>query len=233
MSTLKLLVDSIIADLIDARFDADVRAAELAEHYQKHEILRALSVPALNIENVSIDLRFAFDDTPIEVAKGPSEEQAKAVTDGAKVMRDELMKMSRVTEKVTVDRQRANLSRSLLTVVKNAMLKNVDAKASDRLAAVSAEVTKTLAKSGVRNLPAAEQKLLRDQIARLESSFIAAPKAPPKSLPGVVVGSEALAKADPATVSTLSFQVDLAKRRWTDVGDDDEKGGRKAVLSDT
>ena len=233
MSTLKLLVDSIIADLIDARFDADIRAAELAEHYQGHEILRALSVPALNIENVSIDLRFAFDDTPIEAATGPSEEQVKVVADVSKTVRDELMKLPRVTERVTVDRQRTSLSRALLTTVKNTMLKHVDAKAADRSAAVSAEITKTLAKSGVRNLPASEQKILRDQIARLEASFIAAPKAPPKSLPGVVVGTEALSKVDPATVSTLSFQVDLTERRWTDIGDGDGKDGTKAVLSDT
>ncbi len=231
MSRLKLLVDSIVADLIDARFDADVRAAELAEHYRENESMRALSIPALNIKNVSIDLRFAFDDTPIEAAEGPSAEQTKAVTEAAPSVRDELMKLPQVTETVTVDRQRSTLSRALLTALKNAMLQNVDAKPADRSGAVTAEVANTLTKNGVAKLPAAEWDVLRNQIAKLEAAFGAAPKAAPKSLPGVVVGTEALSKVDPGAVSKLTFEVDLSKRRWTEVGD--REAGKKSVLSDT
>ena len=228
MSDLKLIVESIVTDLVDARFEADVRAGELAELYRDNDSLRALHVPTLNIRNVSIDLKFAFDDTPIEPPPGPSDEQVKAVAAAAELAVPKLLALSAVSRRVT-GRSRTTLARSLEGALNSTMIDNVGAAASDRSAAVERAVRDQLSQQGISRLSAADRAAMLNQVVALEKALARAPKPKPTQLPGVIVASEALSKVDPGAVSTIHFEVDLAERRWREVADED---GPRTILTD-
>jgi hypothetical protein len=79
-------------------------------------------------------------------------------------------------------------------------------------------------------LNAADKKRLTQEIQKIEAVIASAPKAPPKSIPGVLVGIGVLSNIDPAAISSVKFEIDLNNARWNDV---EEPGGAiKSVLSE-
>lgn len=225
---LKMLVESVVSDLVEARFEADVRAAELAEHYRNHEGLRGMRVPALNITNVSIELRFAFDDTPIEPADGPSDAQKEAVAAKAAALRETVMATASVAERATSARARSTISRNLGVVAERAMQTGFAASPAERMASVELALETQLARTGVK-LNAKEAASVKAAVAEMETAFAAAPKAPPKSMPKLIVGRDALSEAPEDRISSIAFDVDLSDARWTDM--DDGAGGVRSVLT--
>ena len=176
MSELKLFVESIVTDLIEARFEADLKAAELAEVYRDHPALRQLNVPTLNISNVTVDLRVAFDDSAIGEADGPSEAQERAITEAAVKLRTEVAALDSVKKTVKVPRQRAAFTNSVNAAVIRSAKSNVSSTPANRSKAVEAELRGVLSKNRVR-LSAADRKTLQARLREFDATVSAAPKA--------------------------------------------------------
>lgn len=227
MSDLQTLVETIVSDLIEARFEADVRAAELAALYREHPVLRNLAVPTLNIANVSVALQVAFDEGAIEAYPGPSEAQKKAVSEAAAILRDGIVALTSVTDTVSVPRQKAALSRGLVNRTTKAATDRLGEPPGVLRAEVERQVNALLSANGVR-LNARDVKAAAEALDRFEQVVRAAPK-PRANVPGLVVGAESLAKVPPEAVSTISFDVELSAASWVETAD--ENGERRSVLS--
>lgn len=228
MNSLQILVESIVADLIKARHEADLVAAQLASHYRDNPTLRMLNVPTLNISNVSIDLRFAFDDSPIEAPKGPSDDQKIAIAAAAAELHRTISTMKSVRDTITVARQRTAFFNKVKTVAIKMSSDNIMLSSEDRLGVVNKEV-KALFTSNQIRLSAEDKRQLTTALNQLEATISTAPKAPAK-VPGIVVGSQALADLNPAFVSSVKFDIDLSSARWTAVDGGD--GEPDAVLTE-
>lgn len=228
MNTLQMLIESILTDVINARFQGDVRAAELAELYREDETLRALPIPALNISGLTVDLRVAFDDTPIEEAAEPGEEQVQAIEEAADSVRRLIMDFDSVSGGPLPPRARGGLSRSLNVAVKNVLLETLQRPTAARRRAVEAELERRLSPHSI-DIAEAERAALREALDELDARLEKVPRPPPTSLPKVIVGAEALRQIDPAMVTSIRFEIDLEEGRWISV--DDEEGGTRSVLS--
>ncbi len=228
MSSLKTLVEGIVTDLINARFEADVKTAELAEHYRDHPILRSMSVPSLNITNVSVDLRVVFDEEAIDDNPGPSEQQKEAVAEATKTLQANLMGLKSVTDKVTVARQRTALSRSLTTGTVLAAEGALAEPPKIRRQTVEKKITDVLTANQV-TLSAADRRKLTAELAKFDAAVAVAPKAQPR-VTGIVVGAEALKAVNPELVTSIKFDIDLDETRWTEAVDG--TGNTRSVLTD-
>ncbi|MEM1161743.1 MAG: hypothetical protein AAGJ28_12475 [Pseudomonadota bacterium] len=226
MSSLQTLVETIVSDLIKARHEADVQTAKLAEVYKDHPILRTMAVPSLNISNVSVDLRVAFDEQEIEQDPGPSEQQRKAINAAATKLRANLMGMKSVTDKVTVARQKTVMSRNLLSQVAREATEKVAESPEKRRAAVNTKITALMSANKVQ-LNAADRRKLAAELNKFDKEIADAPKAAPR-VPGVVVGAEKLKQMNPEMVTSIKFDIDLDEARWSDTHDGEET---RSVLS--
>lgn len=229
MNTLRTLIESILIDVIDARFAGDVRAAELAQIYRDDETLRALPIPALNVSGLTVDLRVAFDDNPIQEAEEPSQEQVLAVEEAADRIRRLVMDFASVRTGDVPPRARSGLSRSLNVGVRNVLAETIDRPTAARRRAVEEELEGRLSSHSI-GLAEGEKEILRDALGELDMELETIPKPRPKSLPNVIVAAEALKQLDPAMVTSIHFEIDLDGGRWVSV--DDSEGGTRSVLSD-
>lgn len=228
MGTLRTLIESILTDVIEARFAGDVRTAELARIYRDDDTLRALPIPALNISGLTVDLRVAFDNTPIEEAEEPSDEQILAVETTADEVRRLVMEFESVRGGDVPPRARGGLSRSLAVGVRNVLAEAIERPAARR-SAVEEELERRLSRHGI-HLGEGERAAVREALDTLDVRLETIPKAPPRSLPRVIVGAESLKELDPAMVTSIRFEIDLEEGRWISV--DDGEGGTRSVLSD-
>jgi hypothetical protein len=219
MSDLKLLVESIVTDLIEARFEADLKAAELAEVYRDHPALRQLNVPTLNISNVSVDLKVAFDDTTIEAATTASSAQEEAINEAATKLRSEVGDLGSVKRTVDDPRKKSALTRSLGNAVVRTAVANIAGQPDLRSAAVESEVRSVLTRNSVR-LDEADSRKLRESIREFDKVVSSAPKLPAR-VPGVLIGKEALADVRPELVTNIRFDIDLSSARWTEADSGD------------
>ena len=229
MSSLRTLIESIVTDLINARYDADLQTANLAERYRDNEFLRSFNIPSLNISSVSVELRIAFDDQAIEEADTPSEEQISAVDTGAKELAGLVMGLDPVKRRFTTARLRNGFSRSLIVELKKSLAETLSGAPRMRREKIQAVIQAGLSRNRIV-LNAADKKRLTQEIQKIEAVIASAPKAPPKSIPGVLVGIGVLSNIDPAAISLVKFEIDLNNARWNDV---EEPGGAiKSVLSE-
>lgn len=219
MSDLQLFVESIVTDLIQARFEADLKAAELAEVYKDHPALRQLNVPTLNISNVSVDLRLAFDDTEIEAAAGASEAQEQAINEAAVKLRTEVSGLGSVKKSVTVPRQRTSVRNSVNNAAVRSARANVAASPTVRSSAVEKDVRTVLTRNKVK-LTAADSRKLALAVKDFDKAVAAAPKPPPQ-VPKLIVGKQALAEVNPELVTSIRFDIDLSTARWTEADSGD------------
>jgi hypothetical protein len=227
MTDLKLLVESIVTDLISARFEADVKATELAQYYREHPTLRAMNVPTLNISSVSLKLNVLFDSTPIAASTEPSDEQKAAVRAVAGELRTTVMNLNSVSKTVTASRAKTLLERNLALKLEEAALANLERAPEERVAKQQESIEAVLGESKV-SLTTAERKALAQRVQSLDVQLAAAPKPTPKSMPRVIVGAEQLSKVDPQLVNTLTLNIEMDRARWVDV--EDAEGGVESVL---
>ncbi|TND09903.1 MAG: Uncharacterized protein FD123_831 [Bacteroidetes bacterium] len=54
------LFSAFLAQVAEARMNADQYSAEISKQYLKDDILRHFSVPRLDIENLTVDMKFAI-----------------------------------------------------------------------------------------------------------------------------------------------------------------------------
>lgn len=227
MSDLQALVQSIVTDLITARFEADVKVAELAELYRENPVLRSMDVPALNITNVSVDLRVAFDEGEITPSSGVSATQKKAIADASTQLKADLSKVPSISQKLQ-GRQRAAFLTSLQGTARRTAENTITDSSAVRKRKLTQEVDRALAAKNIR-LTSAERRVVAGKLAAFENVVATAPKAPP-TVPGVIVGAKALADIPPEKVSSIKFDVDLSGIRWAEV--DDGEGNPQTILTE-
>ena len=229
MTSLQLLVESILSDLVDARAQADMHAAELAEEYRKHPVLRSLGVPTLNISNASIELKFTFDKGADDDVQSPTEEQKQAIEESAKAASAKIMQMRSVTSRVTNDRSRLELEGRLNHSIVNTMVEYIDRERASRRVAVENAIRASLARYQVERLAAADNDVLLQLVQAIDDAFERVPKKK-RRLPRLVVAGEALSQIDQSAVSSIRFDVDLTERHWTALEDDE--GGETDRLTE-
>lgn len=229
---LKGLVAGILDDLIDARFRADVTVADLAEHYRENPGMRALSIPALNISSVDVDLRFVFGEPEDEGEVGESlspQEAAKSVAEGlsASVLRTPV-----VARTVRTRDERRKLKKALADKVEKSARTSATLSPDERQAVLGTEIFKALRTAKVRNLSDQDRKTLEARIAEADTHFSAALRAGKTVRPRLVTAPETLASVNPEAISRISFTVDLSARRWQAVDSDADEGGLEHYLVD-
>lgn len=215
MNKLQVLVQSIITDLIQARFEADAKAAELAELYRDHPVLRNMRVPTLNISNVSVDLRVAFDDAPLAAPEEASKAQEEAIAAAAKALNARLVSLESVKPKFTAAKQR-----SLTQKIKKAAKAEAANAEGLRGTFLNTQVEAMLKESKIK-LKASERSVLDTEMSVLEASIAAAPKLM-GSVPGVVVEAAALEKLPPDSITSIKFEISLGDASWTSIADVDQ-----------
>ncbi|MCR9244623.1 MAG: hypothetical protein NXI31_06295 [bacterium] len=219
MGDLKVLVDSILGDLIAARAEADALAADYAKTYREDPTLRAMSVPALNITNVSVELRIAFDDGSIEAAPPVSEPQARAAQQGARSLRTFLMGSTAFRTAAGSNQQRRVLATLAEESSKTALTTNANRPASVRLEEANRAVFGALERNNVQLSPTLRSKVTERLTAA--NSGVSAAARPQARTPSLIVGKSALETLTPEKISTVKFDVDLSESRWVEVEDDD------------
>ncbi len=225
-SGLQALIESIISDLIAVRAEADAAAADIATVYRDHEILRHMAVPALNIKNVAVELRMAFDETPVKPPSGPSEAQVKAAESAATAMRAKLLAANSVASTLTSSRQRSALSRKLSAIATKTSAESIGGATAERRALLNERIATAIGESGVR-LSAADKRVLTAEVDTFVAEVAKAPKAKGQ-VPGLILGAEKLAEINPEAISVLRFDIDLTEAHWTDV--DDGAGNVESLL---
>ncbi len=229
---LKALIGGVLGDLIDARFQADVAAAELAEHYRDHPHMRSFSIPTLNISSVDVDLRFVFSGQQAEEAGpgGPGGEtgadetaEAEKARKVAESISEEVLRQPSVRKSLKEDAQRRELVDLLVERLSGTSAATRDEPAPARRQTLHDELMKTLSSAKVEGLSDAEATRVHASIDRADARFSAAARAGKPASPRVLASSEALTSVNPETVSRISFTVDLSARRWVSGEDEDDE----------
>jgi hypothetical protein len=61
---LQEVLESVLSSLLEAKKSMDRKSAELARVYWADPVLRSLAVPAFNLPEITLNLRFAVDEVP-------------------------------------------------------------------------------------------------------------------------------------------------------------------------
>lgn len=235
--SLKAILESIVGDLIEARYAADRAVAELAEHYRTDSNLRILSIPSLNISNVQVDFSFVFDSEAVEPSKGSldNSQKEKVVKDAAVTLSETLLKMPAINQQFKTSTERKRFTMTL----KNALTEHFAStmgKQEESPGSFNHNTIKTignvLSNNSIESIPTFEYAGLQSIIENLRVDLNVIPTAPLKFGTRVLVGSDSLSKVDPAVVSRISFSVDLSAKRWTEVYDDNASKKTSYVLTD-
>lgn len=226
-SELKALVEGVLNDLIEARLQADLTLADLAEHYRDHPGLSNLHLPALNISSVDVDLRFI-------VEQPEANSEAKESTTKSAVAADSFAKevaeftthtplfAAGAIKKTDRDKLSESLTKKLGVKVKSLSTSSPVV----RRMVMEEELVDQFKKAKIE--PNEEQrKEIKHAIAKADVRYAIATRPPKLSSPLVKTTPDALAKAQPEAISRISFTVDLSPKRWIHSSDDDS-----AVLSD-
>jgi hypothetical protein len=227
VASLRVLVESIARDLIDARFAADVAASELAERYREHPTLRAMNIPSLNITNVQVELAFLLEDVPEDTegeAEVPSEERMKEASDN---LIREVLRVPSVAERTANANLRNALVGTLSERLPTLMTPREGVPTSHRLAAIEETITEALRARRIDQISSSEAEKLKSAISAIDARLIA--DARPTGLPRIIVNAESLHRVDPTAINRISFSVDLDRKRWVEV---EERDDRRTVLSD-
>lgn len=229
-SELKALVEGVLNDLIEARLQADLTLADLAEHYRDHPGLSSMHLPALNISSVDVDLRFIVEQPE---AAAETEESATNTSNSAAAADSFVKEIAEFTthtpafaagtiKKADREKLSESLTKKLGVKVKSL---NTSSPVVRRMV-MEEELVEQFKKAKIE--PNEEQrKEIKRAIAKADVRYAIATRSPKLSSPLVKTTPEALAKAQPEAISRISFTVDLSPKRWLHNSDDDS-----AVLSD-
>ena len=66
MATLNEVIEAVLKDVAQARAEADQFSANLAKAYKDHPVLRTFPVPRLELNDIEVDLRFAYLNPPAD-----------------------------------------------------------------------------------------------------------------------------------------------------------------------
>jgi hypothetical protein len=218
--SLKVLVESIARDLIEARFAADVATAELAEYYREHPSLRALSIPSLNISNVQVELRFLLEELPEGAGEDFEVSVEERIKEASEALIGVVLRMPTVAERVGTLKLREALVGTLSERLPTVLTPSERVPASHRLAAIEETVIEALRAWDIGPIPDGQMEQLRSEVAVIDAKFAAV--SGPAGGPRILVDADSLAKVDPSTVSRVSFTMDLDRKRWVEAEGEDE-----------
>lgn len=214
MSELQVVIGSIVNDVIQARFEADVYAAELSEQYRDSPGMRGMTAPRLNISNLSVELRMVFDEAPVELATEPSDAQHSAVASAADDLRKAVLSLQ--SAEMVPARSKSAFSRALNARAAAAATSHLASSSAVRRAAIDGSMIEVLAKYRVK-LSEDDRQTLSRELDLATAEISRAPGRSPKSVPGILIGKETLSEVDPSLVSVIKFDVELTDNDWVDV----------------
>lgn len=228
MPRIRNLVGSILRDLVEARFEADLRVAELAETYRNHVILQELEVPTLNVRNVSLELRFAFDDSQ-DQAGGSSADGAgggRFLGEAAERVAGEVAGLRSVSRRLGEAEERRRTMDQLRDAIRNVAAERSNTSPEALRNAVTEEVRTVLGERSIE-LPAADRRRLDTILDGFDEAVGAAARSADAG-PGVLIGARQLAELSEDRISVMRVEVDLGGAQWVDV---EENGERRSILT--
>lgn len=69
MAEIRHIIGAILQDIAQARFSSDIYSRDISRYYEQDALLRRFPVPRSDIEEVDIELKFAFDKVEVDPAR--------------------------------------------------------------------------------------------------------------------------------------------------------------------
>lgn len=218
---LKGLISAILNDFVDARFQTDVAAAELAEHYRTHPSMRALNVPSLNVSSVSVDLRFVFaPEEPEDGETGPARlEPSDVARELAESLRASIGLRPPLSGSPLGDAGGSRLEAALAAKLPETLAAAHALPTPARHAVLERLVSGAIAEVGAGELSPADARSVREIVASANARIGAADRAGRATRPRVLTAPDVLSAVNPEAISRISFTIDLDPRRWQETVD--------------
>lgn len=229
MATLQAIVEGIVTDIIEARHNAAKETAKLAEAYRDDAILRNMAVPALNISNVTVDLKLAFDDSA-EQTEEINQKRDALINAEIKPIAASLQKMAAIKalpqqKKVT----HAHMQRIVKSALKNT-LKQPQKQTSDQTEKQITEALRASFQAEKIRLTSGDTSKLRAQaraITKKSSDLEAEIK---KSMQKIHVKTHGWNEEQLDSLSSIKFDIKLDEMQWSEA--DTPDGGVEHFLSE-
>ena len=229
MTSLQLLVESILSDLVDARAQADMHAAELAEEYRKHRCFDHSVCRHSTFQMPQSNSGLRLLAKPTRMINRQRKNRSRPLSNPPKAAAAKIMELRSVATRVTTDRSRRELDGLLNQSIVNTMVEYIDRESAERRRAVENAIRTALARYQVTRLTTADNDALLQLVQAIDDALEGVPKRK-RRLPRLVVAGEALSEIDQSAVSTIRFDVDLTERHWTAL--EDGEGGETDRLTE-
>jgi len=213
MSTeLKTVVESILSGFVAARAEADKVSVSVAKEYQDCDIRRHMSVPMVDIDSVSVDLRFAFDEVEEVQSDEPNEYQREATEQASKRLYTKIRNLKSVADSYKVSKQRSAFARKITDSAVDESNMNFKLSAKDREMKIEGAVER-LIETDVVNLTKADFSRMKAALSEFQASVETIQPATMKA-PNLLVGAKALSGLSEDMISTMRIDVKLKNGRW-------------------
>ncbi|WP_237058432.1 hypothetical protein [Microbulbifer sediminum] len=223
---LKTLLEGVVEDLIDARFQADVAAAELAQHYRANPDLRTFSIPSLNISSVDVDLRFVFSQAESSPVGGDNLSGVESVFEG---LSGSVLRMRPVADAVRNRADRDKLKKNLEARFMRVAKSDRSSRIEDRQSVMRDQIKKALSAAKVKDLSATDLKTIDRIVAATDTKLTAAEPRKRVVRPRVQTAPEVLSELNPDAISRISFSVDLTAQRWQEIEEQEGESVQQLV----
>lgn len=224
---LKDVLEAVLIDLIEARHAANEFSMSISPRYTDSGDLSGFATPALDIGNVKVDIRFAVQ--PAAQSGASDREEVSSSARGDKVLgaiRTSVLESLDATVAEGISkRERNELSMQLTNAVRSGMdpkTLNMDA------SAVKSQARRVLSKQlltrrarglDTRAVDRAVDNIVERAGERVREAAEAESKKQARRA-SFIVDSQELNKLDPATVSSLSLDLDVSSLEWTSDADE-------------
>lgn len=219
MSTeLKTVVESLLSGFVAARAEADKVSVSVAREYQECDIRRNLPVPMVDIESVSVDLRFAFDENSEPDLADIHEKQNTATKGAAGDLYKKIRGLRSVASSYKNTDQRSVFARKITTAAVEASNASLDLSAKDREKKIETAV-EFLVETDIVNLTKADFSRIKSALSEFQTTVDVVPVDIPKK-PNVLIGAKALSGLSEDLISTMRIDVKLKNGRWESFEDE-------------
>lgn len=213
MSTeLKTVVESLLSGFVAARAEADKVSVSVAREYQDCDIRRNLPVPMVDIETVSVDLRFAFDENIEPSAEEINEKQNVATEQASQQFYTKIRKLRSVASSYKDSKQRSAFASKITNVVVHESNASLKLSAKQRELKMESAV-ESLIETDIVNLTKADFSRIKSALSEFQTSVDTVPADIPKK-PSVLIGAKALSGLSEDVISSMRIDVKLKSGRW-------------------
>lgn len=228
MAELKDVVESILSDLIAVRHSANKYSRALSQEYLAEGELSRFSIPSVDLDRVSIDIKFALADPDGEPAgtniKLKRDEISRIIRESAVKILDQPSVMFRESSARSADRNAVyeNIARLINSNTDPVSLKINKDRALDpsveilRPHLAREDSTRPVTVTATRSLV---NRVIADSERKLSIALDDAKKAAAVK-PNYVFDYKTLKAMDPALIATLSLDLDMPEIEWHEIEQD-------------